>query len=126
MWTRQTTSPSSAVTSFTASPAVHAINAKSDAYEAEVLARLLRGRNLPMAYAYPLERRGLRDLLRTRPRLVRQWAELYGHVHTARRRLNLTPKGSGMNYHSKRDAAATRNVLRSHRRMALTSPQAAE
>ena len=54
----------------------------------------------------PRERRGLRDLLRTRLRLVRQRAELYGHVHTVRRQLNLAPVGSDVKYKSKRDAVA--------------------
>jgi len=86
--------------------AVHAAKTKSDAHDAEVLARLLRGGNFPLAYAYPAERRGLRDLLRTRLRLVRQRAELYGHVHTVRRQLNLAPVGSDVKYVSKRDAIA--------------------
>jgi transposase len=86
--------------------AVHTSKTKSDAHDAEVIARLLRGGNFPLAYAYPRERRGLRDLLRTRLRLVRQRAELYGHVHTARRQLNLTPVGSDVKYKSKRDGAA--------------------
>ncbi|OWK37814.1 IS110 family transposase [Fimbriiglobus ruber] len=86
--------------------AVHASKTKSDAHDAEVLARLLRGGNFPLAYAYPHERRGLRDLLRTRLRLVRQRAELYGHVHTVRRQLNLDPVGSDVKYKSKRDGAA--------------------
>ncbi len=86
--------------------AVHASKTKSDAHDAEVLARLLRGGNFPLAYAYPSERRGLRDLLRTRLRLVRQRAELYGHIHTVRRQLNLEPVGSDVKYKSKRDGAA--------------------
>ena len=45
--------------------AVHSSKTKSDAHDAEVIARLLRGGNFPQAYAYPHERRGLRDLLRT-------------------------------------------------------------
>jgi transposase len=84
--------------------AVHQSKTKSDAHDAEVIARLLRGGNFPLAYAYPAERRGLRDLLRTRLRLVRQRAELYGHIHTVRRQLNLTPVGSDVKYLSKRDA----------------------
>ncbi|HET6575244.1 MAG TPA: IS110 family transposase [Fimbriiglobus sp.] len=87
--------------------AVHTSKTKSDAHDAEVIARLLRGGNFPQAYAYPAERRGLRDLLRTRLRLVRQRAELYGHIHTVRRQLNLDPVGSDVKYKSKRDAAAT-------------------
>jgi transposase len=86
--------------------AVHGSKTKSDAHDAAVIARLLRGGTFPLAYAYPNERRGLRDLLRTRLRLVRQRAELYGHVHTARRQLNLDPVGSDVKYKSKRDAAA--------------------
>jgi len=45
--------------------AVHQSKTKSDAHDAEIIARLLRGGNFPLAYAYPAERRGLRDLLRT-------------------------------------------------------------
>ena len=86
--------------------AVHSSKTKSDAHDAEVIARLLRGGNFPLAYAYPHERRGLRDLLRTRLRLVRQRAELYGHIHTVRRQLNLDPVGADVKYKSKRDAAA--------------------
>jgi len=61
--------------------AVHTSKTNSDAHDAKVLARLLRGGNFPLAYDYPKERRGLRDLLRTRLRLARQRAELYGHIH---------------------------------------------
>jgi transposase len=86
--------------------AVHGAKTKSDAHDAQVLARLLRGGTFPLAYAYPHERRGLRDLLRTRLRLVRQRAELYGHVHTVRRQLNLDAVGSDVKYKSKRDGVA--------------------
>src|SRR2546421_434959 len=72
--------------------------------DAEVIARLLRGGNFPLAYAYPKERRGLRDLLRARLRLVRQRAALYGHVHTARRQANLPPVSNDVKYKSKRGA----------------------
>lgn len=86
--------------------AVHGSKTKSDRHDAEAIARLLRGGTFPPAYAYPHERRGLRDLLRTRLRLVRQRAELYGHIHTVRRQLNLTPVGADVKYTSKRDAVA--------------------
>ena len=86
--------------------AVHGSKTKSDRADAEAIARLLRGGTFPPAYAYPAERRGLRDRLRTRLRLVRQRAELYGHVHTARRQLNLEPVGSDVKSKSKREAAA--------------------
>ncbi len=84
--------------------AVHGQKTKCDRHDAEAIARLLKGGNFPLAYAYPKERRGLRDLLRARLRLVRQRAELYGHVHTARRQANLPPVSSDVKYLSKRDA----------------------
>jgi transposase len=82
--------------------AVHGCKTKCDRKDAEAIARLLKGGNFPPAYAYPRERRGLRDLLRSRLRLVRQRAELYGHVHTARRQANLPPVSNDVKYKSKR------------------------
>src|SRR5215831_397491 len=82
--------------------AVHGYKTKCDRKDAEAIARLLKGGNFPPAYAYPKERRGLRDLLRCRLRLVRQRAELYGHVHTARRQANLPPISGDVKYKSKR------------------------
>jgi transposase len=86
--------------------AVHGSKTKCDRHDAQAIARLLRGGNFPLAYAYPKERRGLRDLLRARLRLVRQRAELYGHVHTARRQANLPPVSNDVKYKSKRAAVA--------------------
>jgi transposase len=82
--------------------AVHTSKSKSDRIDAETIARLAAGGLLPMAYAYPRQRRGLRDLLRARLRFVRQRAELYAHVHTALRQANLEPVGSAVKYASKR------------------------
>jgi transposase len=89
--------------------AVHGAKTKCDRKDAEAIARLLKGGNFPPAYAYPRERRGLRDLLRARLRLVRQRAELYGHVHTARRQANLPPVSNDVKYKSKR-AAITADI----------------
>ncbi len=89
--------------------AVHGSKSKCDRKDAEAIAHLLKGGNFPLAYAYPKERRGLRDLLRARLRLVRQRAELYGHVHTARRQLNLPPVSNDVKYKSKR-ASATADI----------------
>src|SRR6266540_1503690 len=83
--------------------AVHGSKTKCDRHDAQAIARL-RGGNFPLAYAYPQERRGLRDLLRARLRLVRQRAELYGHGHSARRQANLPPVCSDVKYKSKRGA----------------------
>jgi transposase len=87
--------------------AVHGSKTKCDRQDAEAIARLLKGGNFPPAYAYPKERRGLRDLLRARLRLVRQRAELYGHVHTARRQANLPAVSNDVKYKSKRPAITT-------------------
>ncbi|HET8648218.1 MAG TPA: IS110 family transposase, partial [Vicinamibacteria bacterium] len=89
--------------------AIHGCKTKCDRKDAEALARLLKGGNFPPAYAYPRERRSLRDLLRARLRLVRQRAERYGHVHTARRQANLPPVSSDVKYKSKR-AAITADI----------------
>ena len=89
--------------------AVHGCKTKCDRKDAEAIARLLKGGNFPPAYAYPKERRGLRDLLRARLRLVRQRAHLYGHVHTARRQANLPPVSNDVKYKSKR-AAITADI----------------
>jgi transposase len=89
--------------------AVHGSKTKCDRHDAEAIARLLKGGNFPLAYAYPKENRGLRDLLRARLRLVRQRAELYGHVHTARRQANLPPVSSDVKYKAKR-AAITADI----------------
>jgi transposase len=89
--------------------AVHGQKTKCDRHDAEAIARLLRGGNFPLAYAYPRERRGLRDLLRARLRLVRQRADLYRHVHTARRQANLPPVSNDVKYKSKR-GAVTRDI----------------
>ncbi len=89
--------------------AVHGSKTKCDRQDAFAIARLLKGGNFPPAYAYPRERRGLRDLLRARLRLVRQRAELYGHVHTARRQANLPPVSSDVKYKGKR-AAITADI----------------
>src|SRR5262245_54226030 len=86
--------------------AVHGQKTKCDRHDSLAIARLLRGGNFPLAYAYPKERRGLRDLLRARLRLVRQRAELYGHVHTARRQANLPAVSSDVKYKGKRAAIA--------------------
>jgi hypothetical protein len=84
--------------------AVHGSKTKGDRHGAQAIARLLRGGNFPLTYAYPKGRRGLRDLLRARLRLVRQRAELYGHVHAARRQANLPPVSSDVKDKGKRGA----------------------
>src|SRR5262245_27333389 len=80
--------------------AVHGAKTKCDRHDAQAIARLLKGGNFPLAYAYPQERRGRRARLR----VVRQRAELYGHVHTARRQANRPPVANDVKSKSKRCA----------------------
>jgi transposase len=54
---------------------------KNDAIDAERIAHLLRSNMLPLAYAYPAERRFVRDMLRMRSWLVQQRAHQVGRLN---------------------------------------------
>src|SRR5438874_2135375 len=71
--------------------AVHGGKAKNDRIDAGKIARLLRGGNFPLAYAYPKGMRETRDLLRRRTYLVRKRAELLTHVQILNAQYNLAP-----------------------------------
>jgi transposase len=71
--------------------AIHGAKTKHDRIDAEKIARLLKGGNMPMAYVYPQKMRATRDLLRRRLRLVRQRAEHSAHVHMTADQYNLEP-----------------------------------
>ena len=75
--------------------AIHQSKTKSDAHDAEGIARLLRGGNFPLAYAYPREHAAVCVTCSARACV---WSgngpKLYGHIHTVRRQLNSsTPIG---------------------------------
>ena len=59
---------------------IHGGKTKSDKIDSEKIANLLRGGMFPIAYAYPKEKRAVRDLLRRRLFFVRQRAELSVHL----------------------------------------------
>ena len=69
--------------------AIHGGKAKNDKLDSEKIARLLRGGNFPLAYVYPKEMRGTRDLLRRRTFLVRRRAELLAHVQNTYTQYNI-------------------------------------
>jgi transposase len=71
--------------------AIHGGKAKNDRIDAGKIARLLRGGNLPVAYAYPKGMRATRDLLRRRTYLVRKRAELRTHLRILNAQDNLAP-----------------------------------
>jgi transposase len=62
--------------------AIHGGKSKDDKIDSKKIAHLLRGGNLPIAYAYPKGLRETRDLLRRRMYLVHKRAEVVAHVST--------------------------------------------
>jgi transposase len=59
---------------------VHGGKTKNDKLDSQAIADLLRSNHFPLAYPYPKEMRGTRDLLRRRHRFVAQRAECYRHI----------------------------------------------
>jgi transposase len=78
--------------------AIYGAKTKDDKIDSEKIARLLRGGNLPYAYAYPKGLRETRDLLRRRMYLVRKRAELITHVVNTNTQCNLPPFGKKLMY----------------------------
>jgi transposase len=71
--------------------AIHGGKAKNDRIDSDKIARLLKGGNFPVAYAYPKGMRETRDLLRRRLYLVRKRAALLTHVRIVNSQYNLPP-----------------------------------
>ena len=69
--------------------AIHGGKTKNDKIDADKIAALLRGGNLPQAYVYPRGMRETRDLLRRRCFLVRQRAQLIAHIQNNNSQYNL-------------------------------------
>src|SRR5262249_881683 len=68
------------------------------------IAHLLRGGNLPLAYAYPKGLRETRDLLRRRMYLVHKRAKVVAHVVNTYSQYNLPPFGKKVIYARNRQA----------------------
>ena len=71
--------------------AIHGGKAKNDRIDSYKIAKLIRGGNFPLAYAYPKEMRATRDLLRRRTKIVRHGANLKAHVSNTTSQYNLPP-----------------------------------
>jgi transposase len=69
--------------------AIHGGKTKSDKIDSEKIANMLRGGMFPLAYAYPKEKRAVRDLLRRRIYFVRQMAELSVHLQNTNHQYNI-------------------------------------
>jgi transposase len=78
--------------------AIHGGKAKNDDLDAEKIARLLRGGNIPPAYVYPKGLRETRDLLRRRMYLVHQRAALIAHIQILNAQNNLPEFGKKLMY----------------------------
>ncbi|RQW06633.1 IS110 family transposase [candidate division KSB1 bacterium] len=83
--------------------AIHGGKAKNDKIDSEKIARLLKGGMFPMAYVYPRQWRGTRDLMRRRMRLMRQRAELIAHIHNTISQYNLPPNTDNLRYEKHRE-----------------------
>lgn len=83
--------------------AIHGGKTKNDKIDSEKIAMLLRGGMLPLAYAYPEEFRGTRDMARRRLFFVQKRAELCSHVRMTHQQYNLTPPTGELRYKQTRD-----------------------
>jgi transposase len=84
--------------------AIHGGKSKDDKIDSKKIAQLLRGGNLPMAYAYPKGLRETRDLLRRRMYLVHKRAEVVAHLVNTNSQYNLPPFGKKLIYARNRQA----------------------
>jgi transposase len=84
--------------------AIHGGKAGDDKIDSSKIAHLLRGGNLPMAYAYPKGLRETRDLLRRRMYLVHKRAEVVSHTVNTNSQYNLPPFGKKLIYARNRKA----------------------
>ena len=88
--------------------AIHGGKTKNDKIDSYKIAALLRGGNLPVAYAYPARMRATRDLLRRRMYLVRKRAELLAHIQNTNTQYNLPEIGKNLTHRCHRKNLAER------------------
>lgn len=90
--------------------AIHGGKVKSDKIDSEKLARLLRGGNFAVSYAYPSEWRATRDLLRRRGHFVNRRGETLAHIQIVNHQQNLPAFPKRLQYKSNRQGIADRFV----------------
>ena len=88
--------------------AIHGGKTKNDKLDSFKIAALLRGGNLPVAYAYPAKMRAARDLLRRRTYMVRRCAELLAHIQNTNTQYNYPPFAKKISRKYNRDGVAER------------------
>jgi len=82
--------------------AIHGGKKKNDRIDAEKIARLTYGGNLPISYVYPAKMRATRDLMRRRGFFVRQRSMLLTHIQTTCQQYNLPAFNKRLNYKANR------------------------
>ena len=70
---------------------IHGGKTKNDKIDSEKIARIMLGKNFPMAYVYPPEARPIRDLMRRRSYLVHLKSEIQAHISITNYQYNLPP-----------------------------------
>jgi len=88
--------------------AIHGGKVKSDKIDSEKLARLLRGGNFAVSYAYPSRWRATRDLLRRRGHFVSRRGETLAHLQIVNHQQNLPAFPKKLQYKSNRQGIAER------------------
>ena len=88
--------------------AIHGGKVKSDKIDSEKLARLLRGGNFALSYAYPKDWRATRDLLRRRGHFVSRRGETLAHIQIVNHQQNLPAFPKKLQYKSNRAGIAER------------------
>jgi transposase len=73
--------------------AIHGGKTKNDRIDSRKIAGLLRGGMFPIAYVYPADMRGTRDLMRRRTYLARKRADLLAHIQNTNSQWNLPAFG---------------------------------
>lgn len=82
--------------------AIHGGKKKNDKIDAEKIARLTHGGNMPIAYVYPSRMRATRDLMRRRTFFVRQRSHLLAHIQMTCQQYNLPAFNKRLAYKSNR------------------------
>jgi transposase len=88
--------------------AIHGGKAKNDKIDSHKIAVLMRGGMFPLAYVYPREMRGARDLMRRRMHLMRKRSELLAHVHNTNSQYNLPEIRKNLRYAFNREGIKER------------------
>jgi transposase len=88
---------------------IHGGKTKTDRIDCRKIADLMRTNYYPVAYDYPKEMRGTRDLLRRRHRLSRLRAECYRHIQSL-----FHQQGLSVNPGDLKNAKSRREIVQSH------------